>query len=71
MSAAMNKKINMLMNSYYKAKLIGENYSSSQVLIKNEEFVKSWHFKNVGEESWPIGTKFCFRNGDLFGPLEK
>jgi hypothetical protein len=54
-----------------KPRFIKESFAENYTVEEGSRFIKTWTFRNDGTESWPIGTKFVYTNGDKFGPLEK
>lgn len=51
----------------YKAKFIKESFGDKYTVEAGKEFVKSWTFRNEGEEAWPKDTRFVFTNGIEIG----
>jgi len=53
----MNKRM-------HKARFVKESFAENYTVEAGKKFEKVWTFRNDGNESWPLDTKFIFTNGD-------
>ena len=54
-----------------KAKFLNESFGDKFQAEAGKNFTKTWTFRNEGEESWPVDSKFIFINGAEFGEVVK